>query len=198
MSLCLNLLALACTLAVWCLAVARLLAPPIHRARCSPHAAAPSSCCRSRRILDHLVDEAVSNRRFDASLIVRRMVPGSFDAEYPRVADADQCHIVGVQVSLRAVGGAYLREAGRDSGMSLAWGPNGIWVGKNRRRRAAACGAAPALGKKPCHILSWCCGGAGAGGSRPAARQRHRHAALQPVRRAAVPGNQWGAGGGGS
>eukprot|EP00198_Chlamydomonas_reinhardtii_P009163 XP_001698500.1 predicted protein [Chlamydomonas reinhardtii] len=52
----------------------------------------------SRRILDHLVDEAVSNRRFDASLIVRRMVPGSFDAEYPRVADADQCHIVGVQV----------------------------------------------------------------------------------------------------
>ncbi|KAG2428733.1 hypothetical protein HXX76_011436 [Chlamydomonas incerta] len=52
----------------------------------------------SRRILDHLVDEAVSNRRFDASLVVRRMVPGGFDAEYPRVADADQCHIVGVQV----------------------------------------------------------------------------------------------------
>ncbi|KAG2449635.1 hypothetical protein HYH02_005168 [Chlamydomonas schloesseri] len=52
----------------------------------------------SRRILDHLVDEALSNRRFDASLVVRRMVPGSFDAEYPRVADADQCHIVAVQV----------------------------------------------------------------------------------------------------
>ncbi|KXZ46215.1 hypothetical protein GPECTOR_46g284 [Gonium pectorale] len=51
----------------------------------------------SRRILDHLADEAASNRRFDVSLVVRRMVPGSFDSEHQRVADADQCHIVGVQ-----------------------------------------------------------------------------------------------------
>jgi hypothetical protein len=68
--------------------------PPLRLAAspCALHTA------HSRRILDHLVDEAVSNRRFDASLVVRRMVPGGFDAEYPRVADADQCHIVGVQV----------------------------------------------------------------------------------------------------
>ncbi|GIL78104.1 hypothetical protein Vretimale_7416 [Volvox reticuliferus] len=52
----------------------------------------------SRRILDHLAEEAVSNRRFDSSLVVRRMVPGSFETECQRVADADQCHIVGVQV----------------------------------------------------------------------------------------------------
>ncbi|GIL68018.1 hypothetical protein Vafri_21342 [Volvox africanus] len=52
----------------------------------------------SRRIVDHLAEEAVSNRRFDSSLVVRRMVPGSFEAECQRVADADQCHIVGVQV----------------------------------------------------------------------------------------------------
>ncbi|KAG2495544.1 hypothetical protein HYH03_006487 [Edaphochlamys debaryana] len=52
----------------------------------------------SRRILDHLADEATSNRRFDASLVVRRAVPGSFDAEAGRVADADGCHIVGLQL----------------------------------------------------------------------------------------------------
>ncbi|GLC46992.1 hypothetical protein PLESTM_002005400 [Pleodorina starrii] len=52
----------------------------------------------SRRILDHLAEEAASNRRFDSANVVRRSVPGSFETEHQRVADADQCHILAVQV----------------------------------------------------------------------------------------------------
>ncbi|GFR44716.1 hypothetical protein Agub_g5691, partial [Astrephomene gubernaculifera] len=52
----------------------------------------------SRRVLDHLAEEATSHRRFDSSQVVRRMVAGAFEAEHPRVVDADHCHIVALQV----------------------------------------------------------------------------------------------------
>ncbi len=53
-------------------------------------------------MLDHLCEEA-SAQRLPPSCVVRRMAAGAFEQEAGRVAEADGCHVVAVQVGRAGV-----------------------------------------------------------------------------------------------